>query len=96
MAVGTVKWFSDPKGFGFIECDQVAEDVFAHYTAIVSDGFRTLQVGAQVSFDLVQLPKGCAAANIRLLVEPTAAPTDIQGAPASTGLLPINEVCSAE
>ncbi len=60
MAQGTVKWFNDAKGFGFIQQDG-GPDVFVHHSAIKSDGFRSLQEGARVSFEVVQGPKGPAA-----------------------------------
>lgn len=63
MADGTVKWFNDAKGFGFIEQDG-GNDVFVHHTAIQSDGFKSLQEGARVSFDVVDGPKGPAAENV--------------------------------
>jgi len=65
MAMGTVKWFNDAKGFGFIEPEGGGGDVFAHFSAIQMDGFRTLKQGSAVSFDLVQGPKGHLAQNIR-------------------------------
>lgn len=64
MAVGTVKWFNDAKGFGFIEPEMGGEDVFAHFSAIQMEGFRTLRQGGRVSFDLIQGPKGQLAQNI--------------------------------
>lgn len=64
MATGTVKWFNDAKGFGFIEPDGGGDDVFAHFSAIQMDGFRTLKQGGKVSFELVQGPKGQLAQNI--------------------------------
>ena len=67
MATGTVKWFSDAKGFGFIEPEGGGSDVFAHFSAVQMDGFRTLRQGTRVSFDLVQGPKGDSAQNIRPL-----------------------------
>jgi CspA family cold shock protein len=67
MATGTVKWFSDAKGFGFIEPDQGGGDVFAHFTAIQMEGFRTLKQGSRVSYELVNGPKGLMAQDIRLL-----------------------------
>lgn len=65
MANGTVKWFSDTKGFGFIEPDGGGADVFAHFSAIQMEGFRTLKPGARVTYDLVQGPKGDLAHNIQ-------------------------------
>ncbi len=65
MANGTVKWFNDAKGFGFIEPEGGGADVFAHFSAIQMDGFRTLKQGGIVSYDLVQGPKGDLAHNIR-------------------------------
>ena len=65
MFVGTVKWFNDAKGFGFIEPGEGGPDVFAHFSAIEMDGFRTLKQGSKVSFELVQGPKGNLAQNIR-------------------------------
>jgi len=64
MAIGTVKWFNDAKGFGFIEPEGGGDDVFAHFSAIQMDGFRTLKQGGRVSFELVQGPKGQLAQNI--------------------------------
>ena len=64
MQQGTVKWFNDAKGFGFIEPEQGGEDVFAHFSAIQMEGFRTLKQGSKVSFELVAGPKGQLAQNI--------------------------------
>ena len=65
MAYGTVKWFNDAKGFGFIEPEGGGADVFAHFSAIQMDGFRTLKQGGRVTFELVQGPKGDLAQNIQ-------------------------------
>jgi CspA family cold shock protein len=67
MAFGTVKWFNDAKGFGFIEPEAGGADVFAHFSAIRMDGFRTLRQGSRVQFDLVDGPKGQLAQNIQPL-----------------------------
>ena len=64
MATGTVKWFNDAKGFGFITQDSGGDDVFCHHTAIQADGFRTLAEGQKVEFEVVQGPKGAQAANV--------------------------------
>lgn len=65
MPNGKVKWFNDLKGFGFIEPDGGGPDVFAHFSAIDMDGFKTLKEGARVSYELNQGPKGLLAMHIR-------------------------------
>ncbi|MFZ5484136.1 MAG: cold-shock protein [Pseudomonadota bacterium] len=65
MATGTVKWFNDSKGFGFITPDGGGEDVFAHFSAIQSKGFKSLKEGQRVTFDVTEGPKGKQAANIQ-------------------------------
>ena len=67
MASGTVKWFNDAKGFGFITQDGGGEDVFCHHTAIVADGFRSLQEGQRVEFEVKKGPKGLQAANVKAI-----------------------------
>jgi CspA family cold shock protein len=67
MATGTVKWFSDEKGYGFITPDDSGKDLFVHHTAIQGSGFKTLPEAAKVSFDTEQGPKGPAAANVQLI-----------------------------
>ena len=64
MPEGTVKWFNDTKGFGFIQSDE-GQDVFVHQSEIQSDGFRTLNEGDRVSFELTQGPKGPKAAQVK-------------------------------
>ncbi|HWV19145.1 MAG TPA: cold-shock protein [Rhodocyclaceae bacterium] len=66
MANGTVKWFNDSKGFGFITPEAGGDDLFAHFSAIQSQGFKTLQEGQRVTFDVTQGPKGAQASNIRV------------------------------
>src|SRR4051794_20047743 len=64
MATGTVKWFSDEKGFGFITPDEAGKDLFFHHSAIQGEGYKSLAEGAKVSYDAEQGPKGPAAANV--------------------------------
>jgi CspA family cold shock protein len=64
MANGKVKWFNDAKGFGFLEQEN-GEDVFCHFSAITGEGFKSLQEGDEVIFDVVKGPKGLQAANVR-------------------------------
>lgn len=65
MALGTVKWFNETKGFGFISPDDNSEDLFAHFSAIQSNGFKTLAEGQRVKFDVTTGPKGKQASNIQ-------------------------------
>jgi CspA family cold shock protein len=65
MATGTVKWFNDSKGYGFITPDDGSEDLFAHFSAIQMNGFKTLKEGQKVSFEVTQGPKGKQASNIQ-------------------------------
>jgi CspA family cold shock protein len=75
MAYGTVKWFNDAKGFGFIEPEGGGADVFAHFSAVQTEGFRTLKQGGRVRYELVQGPKGDLAQDIH--------PVDAEGRPNS-------------
>jgi CspA family cold shock protein len=67
MATGTVKWFNDAKGYGFITQDDGGPDVFCHHTALQAEGFRTLQEGQRVEYEVTKGPKGLQAANVRAM-----------------------------
>ena len=67
MPTGTVKWFNDSKGFGFITPDDGGKDLFVHFSAIQADGFRTLPEGAKVTYEAEQGPKGPNAANVQIV-----------------------------
>ncbi|RFD33790.1 cold shock domain protein CspD [Pseudomonas sp. GL93] len=67
MASGTVKWFNNAKGYGFINEDGKKEDLFAHYSAIQVDGYKTLKAGQPVSFEITQGPKGLHAEKIEVI-----------------------------
>jgi cold shock protein len=67
MAQGTVKWFNEKKGFGFIEVDGQEKDVFLHHSAISMQGFRTLSEGQRVSFEIEQGAKGPSAVNVKAI-----------------------------
>ena len=67
MATGTVKWFNDDNGYGFITPDDPGKDLFVHHSAIQGNGFKSLREGAKVSYETEQGPKGPAAANVQTL-----------------------------
>ncbi len=67
MAIGTVKWFNDAKGFGFITPEDGSGDLFAHFSAINSSGFKSLQENQKVSYDVTTGPKGLQASNIQVV-----------------------------
>lgn len=73
MAKGTVKWFNNAKGYGFILSDDGGSDIFAHYSAIKMDGYKTLKAGQEVFFDVINGEKGVHAANIRAATVPEGA-----------------------
>ncbi len=64
MSTGTVKWFNEAKGFGFITPQEGGEDIFVHFSAIKGEGFRTLREGQKVNFDVTRGPKGLQASNV--------------------------------
>jgi cold shock protein len=67
VATGTVKWFSDEKGFGFITPDDQGKDLFVHHSGIAGDGFKSLAEGAKVEYEAAQGPKGPSASNVRTI-----------------------------
>jgi cold shock protein len=66
MKNGTVKWFNDSKGFGFIEQEEGGEDVFVHHSAIIADGYRSLQEGQKVTYEITKEAKGLRATNVKV------------------------------
>lgn len=84
MSNGTVKWFNDAKGFGFIEPEGGGADVFAHFSAVQMEGFRSLRQGERVSYEVVQGPKGSLAQHIRPLAGDPGAAQDEAASPRDT------------
>ncbi|MEN8639752.1 cold shock domain-containing protein CspD [Pseudomonas sichuanensis] len=82
MASGKVKWFNNAKGYGFINEDGKTDDLFAHYSAIQMDGYKTLKAGQTVSFDIIQGPKGLHAVEIRSATADSAGTSTGNAAPA--------------
>jgi CspA family cold shock protein len=85
MPGGTVKWFNDAKGFGFIQPDSGGADAFAHFSAIQMEGFKTLKEGQRVDFELTQGAKGLMAANIQAATPSAAYPQPTDSALTSPG-----------
>lgn len=79
MSTGTVKWFNDAKGFGFIQPDGGGPDAFAHFSSIAMQGFKTLKEGARVRFEISQGPKGLLALNIQNADEPASGESAVGG-----------------
>lgn len=88
MSTGQVKWFNNAKGFGFILPDEGGDDLFAHYSAIGMDGYKTLKAGQQVEFDAIEGPKGLHAANIKPVSDPSASQSDGQPVAKTNGQSP--------
>ena len=78
MSKGQVKWFNNAKGFGFILPDDGGDDLFAHYSAIGMEGYKTLKAGQHVSFDTIEGPKGLHAANIQPISDESEQAEDIE------------------
>lgn len=81
MATGTVKWFNNAKGYGFISPDGGGSDVFAHFSAITMEGYKTLKQGQKVEFDLIDGPRGLQATKIEASSSDIATPDDTQTSP---------------
>ncbi|WP_299943501.1 cold shock domain-containing protein CspD [uncultured Microbulbifer sp.] len=87
MPTGTVKWFNNAKGYGFILADDGGEDLFAHYSAIQMEGYRTLKAGQQVTFDIIRGDKGYHATNISSVTAGESSPPSHESEPAPSEAL---------
>ncbi|WP_280091814.1 MULTISPECIES: cold shock domain-containing protein CspD [Pseudomonas] len=85
MASGKVKWFNNAKGYGFVNEEGKNDDLFAHYSAIQMDGYKTLKAGQAVTFDVIQGPKGLHAVNIRSASTAAPAPASAQPVGSTAG-----------
>ena len=72
MSFGIVKWYNNHKGFGFIESSEIGQDVFAHFSQVDMTGFKTLQQGASVMYELIEGPRGWMAQNIKIIAAPAS------------------------
>jgi CspA family cold shock protein len=88
MLSGKVKWFNNAKGYGFILADGRDEDLFAHYSAINMDGYKTLKAGQPVSFEIIQGPKGLHAVNISPVAASVGAAADVSSTTPKTSNVP--------
>lgn len=86
MPVGKVKWFNNAKGFGFVICDEHQEDLFAHFSSIQMEGYKTLKAGQDVEFETVKSERGIHAVNIQVIGERTSQESESNTAMMEKGL----------